>query len=62
MNLELIWMNALGTEHNLGTVGDFINKIYRPDPDVPRGEVLTDAATQLAITLILDAPKDEILN
>mgnify|MGYP001546892283 CR=1 FL=1 len=49
-------------QHLNWRVGDFINKIYRPDPDVPRGEVLTDAATQLAITLILDAPKDEILN
>ena len=26
MNLELIWMNTLGTEHNLGTVGEFSGK------------------------------------
>lgn len=43
-------------------VEDFIAEIYTPDEYSLRGEELTVAAIELAITLILDAPKGEILN
>lgn len=43
-------------------VEDFIKKIYTPEEYSLRGEEITVAAIELAITLIVEAPKEEILN